>query len=165
MSASDLRSVASWPGRIAILRWFQLLLITLLLLGQFHLCEASYQLPNGQTCFACPKLDDKSCGDLKDRTPGLQARHGDCHDCCVLRACEDKSHESPTLAPGWAAFDLVACFPPKLQILIPCGPLCGSMPMHIASAPITGPPSQKSSRAPPLAMNLLPSRWTQFVIA
>ena len=152
-------------GRLGTLRWFQLLLISLLMLGQVHLCEGSYQLPNGQTCFACPELDEKSCGDLKDRTPSLQALHGDCHDCCVLAACEDKSPESPTLAPGWAALDIVACLPPKLEILIPCGVLVGPKPIHIASAPITGPPSQKSSRAPPFSDEPVAVRWTQFVIA
>lgn len=150
------RIITFW-GNLGALRWFQLLLIFLLMLGQVHLCEGSYQLPNGQACFACPELDRKSCGDLKDRAPSFQALHGDCHDCCVLSACDDNSSKSPVLASGWVAFDIVACLPPNLEIAIPCGVLVGLKPIHIASAPITGPPSQKSSRAPPFAMNLLPS--------
>lgn len=152
-------------GKLKALRWLQLLFISLLMLGQVHLCDRSYRLPNGQPCFACPELDKNSCGDLKDRTPSLQALHGDCHDCCVLTACEDKSPEPPVLASGWVALDIVACLPPKLEIAIPCGVLVGPKPIHIASAPITGPPSQKSSRAPPFSDEPVAVRWTQLVIA
>lgn len=152
-------------GRMHKMRWVYLLLISLLMLGQVHLCEGSYQLPNGLTCSVCPELEDNFSGEPRGHTPGLQAFHGDCHDCCVLSACDDKSPKSPALVFGWSSLDIVACLPPKLEIAIPCEVLVGPKPIHIASAPIKGPPSQKSSRAPPLSDEPVAVRWTQFVIA
>jgi hypothetical protein len=41
-------------GKISAVRWFQLLLISLLFAGQVHLCQASYRLPSGRECGVCP---------------------------------------------------------------------------------------------------------------
>ena len=142
-----------------------MLLISLLMLTQVHLCEGSCLLPNGQACIVCPELDETSCNDLGDHTSSLGAIHGDCHDCCVFAACDNNSSNSPVAASGWIAPEIVICFPPKVKISFPCKVLGGAKRIHVASAPITGPPIQRSSRAPPSTTNLLSSRWTQFVNA
>lgn len=154
------------------MRWFQLLLISLVVLGQVFPCDGSYKLPNGQVCpscatTACSSFSKSSRPVEPEASHGsglITRKHGDCHDCCI-KTCDDDSAKSPVVASAWVSLDLVACLPPKVEISIPWDVPVGTKTIHVTSGPITGPPSPKSSRAPPLAMNSLPSAGRRFVIA
>jgi hypothetical protein len=137
-------------GKVWIVRWVHLLLAWLIVLGQFHLCEPTYQFRDGRTCFTCPDLADAPT-ELADSVV-----HNDCHDCCEIRACDDESPQDLALATSFSA-DVVLAIPPVFEFLIPTRPIKFSVPVYQESAPPTGPPGICASRAPPSRLFPLPS--------
>ncbi len=147
---------------IPALRWVSLLLITVLVAGRIHLCEPSYELPSGETCFICPSIGHDSRVQTSSPTATLSSDHGDCHDCCELRACDDhgKVRHSPSLIPG---FDAPVCLIEPPELVPPStGKFVTQIP-YSAAAPPTGPPSRPSTRAPPRPTSHLPSAGTGTV--
>jgi len=127
-----------------MLRRIALLLISLLAIGQAHLCNASYELPDGQTCLTCPTLEDS---DQHQETIS-EASHGDCHDCCVLNSCDGQDQKVKASLSG-AAFSFDICLPQPLKIDFSALTLTVERQVYIESAPSTGPPGRQNSRAPP----------------
>jgi hypothetical protein len=136
-------------------RWVHLLLAWLIVLGQFHLCEPTYQFRDGLTCNTCPKLVDAP-DDLADGSV-----HNDCHDCCEIRACDDESLQDLALATSFSA-DVVLAIPPVFEFRIPTRPIEFSVPVYQESAPPTGPPGICASRAPPFRVLSLPSAGSMY---
>lgn len=137
------------------MRWFHLLLISLLTLAQVHLCDASYVLPSGQTCLECPQLFHE-IAPHEDASPELDASHGDCHDCCSIRSCDDHERAAkPSNSVNPVQF--LAVLPNELVVFIPDSPEVRCIAVAIESAPPTGPPSASSPRAPPAPTNSLTS--------
>lgn len=119
----------------------------LLLLVQLHLCQAEYVLPGGETCFTCPMLSDDH--DVSDTAQLASGAHGDCHDCCELRPCEDDGKVKAALAPVSVA-NLVLALPPALPLAeIPSFEEPRVEFEFLAGCPSTGPPASASPRAPP----------------
>ena len=129
------------------MRWLQAVLISLLVLGQVHLCQASYTLPDGQVCLTCPTLTDTSFASNKHEA-AIEAPHGDCHDCCSVKDCDGGGHaqKAKPLAPI------------SIDICLPAEPVALALPSieiefqeipHVESAPTHGPPVLSVSRGPP----------------
>jgi len=136
-------------------RWVHLLLAWLIVLGQFHLCEPSYQFRDGRTCFTCPELSDLPT-QLEDGS-----EHNDCHDCCEIRACDDESQQDLALASSFSA-EVVLALPTVFELLLPARLIEFSVPVYQESAPPTGPPGICASRAPPFRLLPLPSAGSKF---
>ncbi len=126
-----------------------LFLIVTFLLGQSHLCASEYLLPSGQPCRVCLTLVDPPKLQASSAPSALHARHGDCHDCCTIRAC-DKSPQS-----------LKADFPPPPTFPAILSPTFVFVPVVVAAvrpeaSPAVelylphGPPTDRPSRAPPI---------------
>lgn len=149
-------------GNITPLRLFRLLLISVVAIAQAHLCQASYELPNGQLCQTCPKLDhlDKLASPESLQAVGLF--HGDCHDCCRLQPCEDHGKDAST-APSPLSIQVVAIVSERIEFSFATTFVENSCAIHVESAPSTGPPITTSSRAPPVNTNPLPSAGRRFV--
>lgn len=146
------------------MRWLSLLLISVLMLGQIHLCQESYQLPNGQTCLTCPELVDP-VQEVSTNSDGLAAAHGDCHDCCEVRPCSDQEKPSLESVQAGSTFEFVACLPLHFEFTVPTVSVKDAIAIHVDSAPTTGPPGTKSSRAPPEFTVQSPSAGRRIVIA
>lgn len=121
----------------------------LLLFVQLHFCQPEYTLPGGETCFTCPTLD-------QDDHDGTQvefsaAKHGDCHDCCEIRPCDESGKEKAAVAQTFQ-FHLALALPSDLPLLT-----ITSIKEPIAEfefldgSPTTGPPTSTQSRAPPVS--------------
>lgn len=125
-----------------VARW---LIAGLLLLVQLHLCQAEYVLPSGQKCLTCPSLVEQH----KDDVQLSDGNHGDCHDCCELRPCDDNDK-----APS-------AVLPVSLLNLTMALPIVEVQVTHfdfrvpilriefLVGTPTNGPPATTRSRAPP----------------
>lgn len=124
-----------------------MLLIWVLFFGQVHLCQAAYELPNGQKCAVCPQLTDPTESEPHFEAKAVKSSHGDCHDCCELDSCED--HGQAEQSKSQASFEFIDVPLPLGQIQFQRFHVNRSRPVYVASAPATGPPSPHSSRAPP----------------
>lgn len=119
----------------------------LLLFVQLHICQSEYTLPGGETCYTCPTLD-------QDDHEGTQVefsstKHGDCHDCCEIKPCDESGKEKAAAAQTFQ-FHLALALPSDLPILaIPLiqEPLAEFE--FLEGCPPTGPPTSCQSRAPP----------------
>ena len=131
------------------MRWIYLLLISVLMLGQVHLCAESYQLANGQTCLTCLDLNDHPNLTANDQPSLAATGHGDCHDCCKVRPCsEDGKSTLDSIAP-YSGIQPAACLPSKFRLELPPVSEPDPISVHVVSAPTNGPPGSTSSRAPP----------------
>jgi hypothetical protein len=139
-------------GKIGFVRWISLLLLSVLMPGQFHLCEASYRLPSGKVCAVCPQL-------VEDETHDIAASHGDCHDCCTIQRCDDSASRNLS---SFTAFDLL--LPVRVNLEVARLPEVTCVANFVESAPATGPPGSQSSRAPPQVMSDLSSAGRDHVI-
>lgn len=125
----------------------------LILLGQAHACQRTYILPNGEDCLKCSSLKDTcrqtSVASLKS------ALHGDCHDCCKIKPCDNKGKSTApvvTISPAHLDIDL----PMALRQPVPQGlQIAFQIPVFDDGCPATGPPSTRSSRAPPISASSL----------
>jgi len=155
-------TVPARSGKIFNLRWFKFLLISVLVAGQIHLCQATYTLPDGRQCFECLTLDHNSLSESSLADQALTAQHGDCHDCCELQSCDDlgKSIQRATVA---SSFEFVATLNPLSDLRLAQPGTMTLISIHVESAPSTGPPSKKSSRAPPSFTNPFPSAGRRIV--
>ena len=119
--------------------------ICVFLFSQLHICVSNYVTDTGVTCVKCVQIEPGL-----DCDTNLANSHGDCHDCCSLQACEDDNQHTAKIV-SYSSVELVAVLPAQFDIasyqavseqsvLVPFDP----------SAPTTGPPLNKSSRAPPV---------------
>ncbi len=127
----------------------------LILLGQVHACQTTYVLPDGKECLKCVTLKD-NC--RQSTTTSLKsALHGDCHDCCKIKACDNKVKSVPVASTGQNhSFDIdlpiavrQPAFLSRQQFFV--------IPVFSENCPATGPPSTRSSRAPPTSDSRLTS--------
>lgn len=132
---------------MAFLRRVAMLLIWVLFFGQVHLCQASYQLPDGQKCAVCPQLIDTKSPQQRFDTDFVSDSHGDCHDCCELDSCDD--HDQAEQSKSQPAFEFIDVPIPLKHIQFQRLQITAVRPVYVPSAPATGPPSPHSSRAPP----------------
>lgn len=129
-----------------------LFLILTFLLGQSHLCPSEYVLPSGQSCRVCPNLDHAPKLKGASSQDALQARHGDCHDCCTVKAC-DKDPQ-PVKADSKRATTFTAILPPTF-VLIPIviARIRAELPTAVELYLPHGPPTGRGSRAPPISFD------------
>ena len=116
------------------------------LVAQFHVCVSQFVLPDGEVCRECPELSDHR---PLPKHPVLSAeKHGDCHDCCTVQACDDHSSKSPTAvhSPNLEWFGLVAT---KELVALPELTIIRATAPKLTGCPTTGPPLSASPRAPP----------------
>lgn len=130
-----------------------ILISFLILLGQVHACQTTYVLPNGKECLKCGFLKDSYKQTLGSSLKS--ALHGDCHDCCKIKPCDGKGKSTPsavTISPIQLDIDLPVAF--NQPVLIE---LCAdfTVPVFSEGCPATGPPSTRSSRAPPISASRL----------
>ncbi len=140
------------------LRWVQQILIAIIALGQAHFCEPIYELPSGKACLACPTLSHPPA-----TISVIAEDHGDCHDCCELRACN--GHENQELdTTAFGQVIQVAVLPSHLIVISGDRLISRSkVAVHIDSVPINGPPADRLSRGPPHPTNLSLSAGHGFV--
>lgn len=125
------------------------LLASALVVAQMHFCASGYVRPSGETCLECATIKGhpEPVGSASDS-------HGDCHDCCEIRACEGpKSFDSLSPAPQVALEFAIL----PLAVLQPELGLVGSVRNRFVfrdGAPPTGPPSIHSSRGPPALLRV-----------
>lgn len=127
-----------------------LFLLLTLLVGQSHLCAHEYVKPSGQICETCLVLDDVPKPGIHPGASRLEVAHGDCHDCCTIRSCDN---DSPTAeADNKPAPFFPAILPPSL-IFVPVV----ATEFRDARRPSVelylphGPPRERSARAPPVS--------------
>ncbi|MCE9557433.1 MAG: hypothetical protein K8R88_00635 [Armatimonadetes bacterium] len=129
------------------MKWIQTLLISVLLLGQVHLCRSDWQLPDGQSCAVCPTLlDDPAHSNASFQTP---EQDKDCHDCCEIAQCDSHSSTpgvSPSVLPHFAPAILTIA----VLVLVLPEPEESSVAVYSESCPATGPPPSTPARAPPV---------------
>ena len=121
----------------------------LILLGQVHACQTTYVLPDGKECLKCEILKDncrqRSTASLKS------ALHGDCHDCCKIKSCDNKG-KSASVTSTLQHFNIVIDLPiPIRQPALPGRQVFCAIPIFSENCPATGPPTTRSSRAPPIS--------------
>jgi hypothetical protein len=121
----------------------------LILLGQVHACQTTYVLPDGKECFKCVALKD-NC--RQKSTPSLKsALHGDCHDCCKIKSCDNKGKPA-TVTSNLQPFNLDIDLPVAVrQPALVSHQQFFVIPVFSENCPATGPPSTRSSRAPPIS--------------
>ena len=131
-----------------------LFLIWTFLLGQSHLCASEYVLPSGRPCRVCmtlvdaPRLDAEG---IKAASSGdaLGARHGDCHDCCSIKAC-DKDPQ-PAKADFKPAPVFAAILPTTFVFVPVVAPAFRTeLPPAVELYLPHGPPADRPARAPPV---------------
>lgn len=135
---------------MAILR--SMLLILVILTGQIGVCSSVYVMPNGKEC---PTCSNKSCNPevatICETGHQFAVMHRDCRECCKLttRGSSDR-HEATAMTAG-PSMDIALTDDVQLFCLraMPRGAVVIA---RIIGNPPTGPPSQRSSRAPPRSM-------------
>jgi hypothetical protein len=132
------------PG--LLVKW---LITAALLLVQIHICQAAYVLPTGRTCLVCPKIEED--GHTQAQI-AAKDQHGDCHDCCELRECDDAGKVKAKIAPPILSLAMA------LPIALLTVPVIQELEervttYYIEGCPPTGPPSSTRSRAPPLQLS------------
>ncbi len=127
-----------------------LLLLLTLLVGQSHLCAHEYVKPSGQVCETCRALDDAPKPGIHPGSSRLQASHGDCHDCCTIRSCDN---DSPTAEADFKpAPSFPAILPPPLVfVLVIATEFRDIRPPSVELYLPHGPPCERSARAPPVS--------------
>lgn len=126
-----------------------LFLIMTFLLGQSHLCASEYVLPSGRVCPICETLVDSPKLKAASSETALKARHGDCHDCCKLRACDKNPQPAKTdfkPAPAFPAILRSTLASVSFVVLEIQGGLPPAVELYLPH----GPPTDRSSRAPPV---------------
>lgn len=125
------------PAGATFQRW---LTVLLLLAVQLHFCSANYELPNGQACVECPTLSDDHSVPADGRVSSTD--HGDCHDCCELKACDDSGAQK-SVVTGTISLVLAIDLPPSApQVSGGVSEPKSAIPVYFAGCPPTGPPSQ-----------------------
>ncbi|MCC7102472.1 MAG: hypothetical protein IT206_05260 [Fimbriimonadaceae bacterium] len=117
------------------------LLVSLFASLGIHPCTATYVLPSGSACAACPELS-KEC-----ESPSMAT--DDCRSCCELVACHDESELASqfTATPIHYDLDLPVLHP----LFLETSQILGNPPIiWLAGSPPVGPPDHAQSRAPPL---------------
>lgn len=131
-------SVGKWAS------WLCRLMVAVLLLGtEAHLCMPEFTKADGAPCTTCQTLQDRPANHDE-----VAAAHGDCHDCCVIKPCDD--HKPPQPAAAANVLDWQAVAAPALSFTLPvAAPV--DPPANRDAAPYlaTGPPSATAPRAPP----------------
>jgi hypothetical protein len=128
----------SWKLRLACL------LVGILLLGQVHLCSTTYVTSAGKACVACDQIRVTD-----DCAKSIAQSHGDCHDCCTIQSCEDGNQLVAKVVLA-SSFQIVAILPPSVEVI--SYRILSSQVISVPydpGVPTTGPPLNKSSRAPP----------------
>ena len=127
-----------------------LFLIWTFLLGQSHLCASEYVLPSGQSCRVCLTLVDAPKLKASLSQNELQARHGDCHDCCSIKACDKDTQ--PLKADFKPAPVFAAILPPTFVFVSVIAPVFrAELPPAVELYLPHGPPTDRPSRAPPVS--------------
>lgn len=121
------------------------------LVAQFHVCVSQFVLPDGEICRECPELSDRQ---PLPKQPVLTAeKHGDCHDCCTVQACDDHSSKSPTAiktSPNLEWSGLLSSVEP---FVAPDHVQPHTSAPRLTGCPTTGPPLPSSPRAPPASLS------------
>ena len=122
-------------------RW---LMILCLVASLIHFCPPEYITQSGAECSVCAiQQHDESLS-------AEAAPHGDCHDCCSIKSCDDKA---PSVAKSNSSLQF------EFNILIPLSQVEIALPIvedgnlhqeFNPATPATGPPLERSSRAPPV---------------
>jgi len=122
-------------GKVAM--WLCRIMVAVLLVGtEAHLCLPEYTRANGDPCTTCQELTDQPAHHAE-----VANTHGDCHDCCVIKPCDD--HKPPQPAAATNLFDWQVAPAPaftfSLRVLTP-----------------EEPPQTRDVAPPPPALLLLP---------
>ena len=119
--------------------------VCIFLFSQLHICVSNYVTNMGVSCEKCVQIEPNN-----DCDATLASSHGDCHDCCSLRSCEDGNQAVAKVVSG-SSFELVVVLPAQVEVVI-YQTFLGAAPAvpFDPSAPTTGPPLSRSSRAPPV---------------
>jgi len=121
------------------------LLVSLFASLGIHPCTATYVLPSGTACSACPELS-KGC-----ENPNMAT--DDCRTCCELVACHDDSEPANYITAIPIHFDLD--LPVLHSVLLERDQVLGSPPLiWLDGSPPVGPPDDAQSRAPPLSLKV-----------
>jgi hypothetical protein len=126
-------------------------LALVLVLTQMHFCESVYVLPTGLECMECQQLLLRG-----DNSAEMGDNHGDCHDCCKLRACQTPSVVEIPLSPPQFIFDIAILPEPVALPHLHALPPMRQRFQFTAGAPTNGPPLDLLSRGPPLSYFLQP---------
>lgn len=130
-----------------------------ILFAQVHFCNSEYVRPTGELCTECAATTE-----LAPANSRLATLHGDCHDCCSLRACETpQTQTSLTITPGFHIE--FACLPASIEV--PSIPVLGEPVQQFwfsTCAPPTGPPQAVSLRGPPTLTDDSSSAGDLFVL-
>jgi len=126
-------------GRLAV----ACAVIFCLLISLVHACPPEYITAAGTDCTLCLGLDHE------DNATKNISSHGDCHDCCSIKSCDDQDR-TIIKAPGSFQFELVGVFPTAPDVVTaPLADFVSSPLTFDPGRPATGPPREQSSRAPP----------------
>ncbi|MBX3111407.1 MAG: hypothetical protein KF857_05295 [Fimbriimonadaceae bacterium] len=132
-------------GRLAF--WLCRVFVAVLLVGtQVHLCLPEYATATGDPCTKCQGLTDNIAQPLGDFA--LVGAHGDCHDCCFVKPCDDHQPPRPVSPSSPLVWQCLA--PCQFELTLPVLdqddlPSWGAVVTHLA----TGPPRATTPRAPP----------------
>ncbi len=142
--------VAAWDALRGLLG--RALLVLVLGLTQTHFCEANYVRPSGESCLECASIADHA-----EPLVGQADVHGDCHDCCEIRKCENPDNFRSQSQLPWVTLAFAILPTP---VVLPDFGDTTSVRDHFSiheGAPSTGPPSISSTRGPPLEVLRQPS--------
>lgn len=133
-------------------RLSHLLVAILLLFVQLHLCQAEYVLPGGEKCYTCVALDEADHGHAPLQVS--EGEHGDCHDCCEIRPCDEGGKNEATVVPTSQNVLLMALPTALPNLVVPTVDEPYVTFVYLAGCPPTGPPTESRSRAPPAFSDL-----------
>lgn len=123
-----------------------------LVLVQIHFCEPTYVRASGETCLECLELPVHL-----DDVAGISDAHGECHDCCEIKACETPHGIESLATQLQVTFDYVILPEPLLVPELAQAQTLSQRYYFTRNAPPTGPPMVRVSRGPPTPRFVQPS--------
>jgi len=131
--------------RVSIGRWA---LALVLIVANLHWCREQFFLPDGALCGTCPTLEHKDSLDF-ERALTATDNHGDCHDCCTIKPCDDETPDDVAAkASSLTVHVAVLSEGPKTLPTILLGVVKREY-LILAGHPPTGPPASIFGRGPP----------------
>ena len=117
-----------------------------LLLSQVHFGPPEYVTDQGAPCTACATISNlEECSQISSEP------HGDCHDCCSIRACDEQASYKFATNSNTHQWDVPAALLDQYFVNIERQILFVQKQIEFdPGAPSTGPPRLTPSRAPPV---------------
>lgn len=127
-------------------KFVRALVAIVVLLSQAHFCPPEYVTDRGAPCTACATISI-----LEEFSQISAEPHGDCHDCCSIKSCDDQASDQFATNSNTHQWDVPAALLDQDFVNNDRQILFDQKRIEFDPAtPSTGPPRHETSRAPPV---------------